>query len=190
MATPAGEARALECQRIRSAQRGDLGAFRELIDRYDRRLLYFVRRFCPDPHLALDVLQEVWVTLWRRLPELRVPEAFRVWLYQIAHDKAVSQLRRSRREEQARAVLRDSGNHQADPDWEPSIDQADLVHRGLAELTAEHRAVLTLRFLEDLSLEEIAESLRISLGTVKSRLHYAKLALREEVEKRVHGPSR
>src|SRR5262245_66154788 len=96
---------------VRAAQSGDTDAFRRLVDIYDRRLLYFVLRFLPDAHQALDVLQDVWLVVLRRLPGLRAPEAFRVWLYQIAHDKVVSLLRRQRREEEMYASL---GNHHAD----------------------------------------------------------------------------
>src|SRR5262245_41502859 len=167
------------------AARGDATAFRWLVDRYDRRLLYFVLRFLPDADRALDVLQEVWLTLFRRLPQLRAPEAFRVWLYQIAHDRVIDVVRRQQREEHAHEVLRNGLAEGADDPWE-QVDQAELVHHALKSLTPEHREVLLLRFLEDLSLEEIAATLRCSLGTVKSRLHYARQALRREVEKLVH----
>src|SRR5437588_12641577 len=81
------------------ARGGDADAFRRLVDAYDRRLLYFVLRFLPDTDRALDVLQDVWLTLFRRLPGLRAAEAFRVWLYQVAHDKVVDAVRRDRRRE-------------------------------------------------------------------------------------------
>lgn len=163
------------------ARDGDPAAFRLLVDRYDRRLLYFVLRFIADAERALDVLQDVWLTMFRRLASLRAPEAFRVWLYQIAHDRVVDVIRRQRREEEAQLVLR-NGFVEAEPGPEDWLDQADLVHHGLERLSPEHREVLLLRFLENLSLEEIAQTLRLSLGTVKSRLHYARLALRREVE--------
>src|ERR1700740_420677 len=90
---------------VRAAQQGDVAAFRCLVDCYDRRVLYFVLRFLPDSHQALDVMQEVWLALFNRLPSLRAPAAFRVWLYQIAHDQVVSQLRRQRRQEKIREKL-------------------------------------------------------------------------------------
>lgn len=131
---------------------------------------------------ALDVLQEVWVTIFRRLRKLRSPAAFRVWLYQIAHDKVVSLIRQSAREEAIHERLLDEQGNNAD-DADPIPDNAELVHRALGELSAEHREVLVLRFLEDLSLKEIAQLLRCSLGTVKSRLHYAKQAIKIKIER-------
>lgn len=167
------------------ARRGDADAFRLLVDQYDRRLLYFVLRFLPDADRALDVLQDVWLTLFRRLPELRAPAAFRVWLYQIAHDRVVDVLRRRKREQEGQVVLQ-NGFVEHESTFEDAFDRADLVHHGLEQLSPDHREVLLLRFLEDLSVEEIAATLRCSAGTVKSRLHYARLALRREVEKLVH----
>jgi RNA polymerase sigma-70 factor (ECF subfamily) len=171
---------------VRAAQRGDADAFRCLVDAYDRRLLYFLLRFLPDADRAADAVQEVWLTVLRRLPALRAPEAFRVWLYQIAHDRVVSLLRRDRREERAVAELRRRQPPEDNEGPEHACDDAELVHRGLALLAPEHREVLLLRFLEGLSVAEIAEALRISLGTVKSRLHYARQALRQHVEKLGH----
>jgi RNA polymerase sigma-70 factor (ECF subfamily) len=172
---------------VRAAQGGDVAAFRSLLDIYDRRLLYFVRRFLPDVNQALDVLQDVWLTVFRRLPALRAPEAFRVWLYQIAHDKVVSVLRRHRREDEVYADLRDRHADAADGDHELTFDRAELVHRALERLSPEHREVLLLRFLEGLSLEDIARAVGCGAGTVKSRLHYAKQALRQHVEKLSHA---
>ena len=167
---------------VLQAQQGDHEAFQSLVNQYDRRLLYYVMRFTNRQEQALDVLQEVWVTIFRRLRKLRSPAAFRVWLYQIAHDKVVSRIRQSVREEAIHERLLDERVTNAD-DADPISDNAERVHRALGKLSAEHREVLVLRFLEDLSLEEIAQLLRCSLGTVKSRLHYAKAAIKIKIER-------
>lgn len=83
------------------AQQGEPDAFRWLIDRYEQRLLYFVRRIVDDPDRALDVLQEIWITVFRRVRSLKTPAAFRVLLYQIAHNKAINQFRGDRRRKEA-----------------------------------------------------------------------------------------
>ncbi len=98
----------------------------------------------------------------------------------------VDVVRRDRREQEAHQALRASCNGAAAEDHETLLDQAEFVHHALEALSAEHREVLLLRFLAGLSLEEIADATRVSAGTVKSRLHYAKLALRREVERLVH----
>ncbi len=172
---------------VRRAREGDADAFRRLVDAYDRRLLYFVLRFLPDADQALDVLQDIWLTLFRRLPALRAPEAFRVWLYQLAHDRVVDVVRRLRREEHAREALEAACDPAPNGDnHEAAFDRAEFVHHALAALSEGHRAVLLLRFLEGLDLNEMAAALRCSVGTVKSRLHYAKQALRRELERLAH----
>jgi RNA polymerase sigma-70 factor (ECF subfamily) len=70
---------------------------------------------------------------------------------------------------------------------EVHFDNAELVHAGLQALSVDHRRVLTLRFIEDMTIEEIAAVIGCSAGTVKSRLHYAKLALRRQIEERTNG---
>lgn len=169
---------------VARAQRGDAAAFHVLVRAYELRLLYFIRRFERDEHRAADVMQEVWLTVYQKLSRLRTPGAFRSWVYQIAHDRVVSHVRRE---------LGVPGCIEMTDAEAESVDEfvrsevADAVHQALGRLSADHRAVLTLRFLEDLSLAEIAEVLREPLGTVKSRLHYAKEALRRCLrEEHVH----
>lgn len=167
------------------AQQGDRDAFSRLLDWYDRRLFYFVRRILGETDGALDILQSVWMTVHRRVGMLQSPGAFRVWLYRIAHDQAVSELRRRSKRpvlfEDAAIVEQAEGASAAEA-AETAFDNAELVHRALQDLSVDHRRVLTLRFLEDMSIEEIAEVVGCNPGTVKSRLHYAKLALRRRIE--------
>jgi RNA polymerase sigma-70 factor, ECF subfamily len=170
---------------IRAAAR-DQQAFRELVERYQRRLMYYVRRVLGDGADSLDVLQEVWLRVFLKLTSLQAPEAFRVWLYKIAHDEAVSHLRKRPRERTASEEV-DPAVAEADP-WNETdiLENAELVHRSLERLSQPHREVLTLRFLEDLGLAEIAEIVSCEIGTVKSRLHYAKASLREQMKGHFH----
>jgi RNA polymerase sigma-70 factor (ECF subfamily) len=144
-----------------------------------------VRGFVPDPQRALDVVQDVWLTVFRRLGTLRQTETFRAWLYQIAHDQVVRRVRSEIRDRKGEAAAREVAEREA-PDPPLGAENAELVHRGLAALSVEHREVLTLRFLEDMRLDEIAHATRCNVGTVKSRLHYAKQAMRQEVERLSH----
>lgn len=163
------------------ARNGDHEAFLFLVKRYERRIFYYLMRFTQNPDQAADVIQEIWITAFRGIRELRKPEAFRIWLYQIAHDKTVSSVRReARRDEVLEQIVAEPALNDSFDDC--SFEHAELVHRALGRLSPEHREVLTLRFLEDLKLEEIAEALRCQLGTVKSRLHYAKLEMRKLLE--------
>jgi len=169
---------------VLQAQRGDEEAFGQLMDRYDRKLVYYLMRFTASPELALDVAQEVWISVFRCLRKLHNPGVFRAWLYRIAHAKVVSQIRKQVREDQVLESF-SAEQEQSLSDEEPISGDPELVRRALATLSAEHREVLVLRFLEDMSLEEVAHALDCRLGTVKSRLHYAKQALKAQIETEV-----
>jgi RNA polymerase sigma-70 factor (ECF subfamily) len=166
---------------VLSAQQGDQDAFESLVTRYESRLLYYLTQFTNDPGLSADALQDVWVTVFRGLHRLRAPQAFRVWLYQVAHNRVMTLLLR----EAVQTELKEAwlNEHDIAPSLdEPESADAELVHRALAQIEPLHREVLVLRFFRDLTLEEIAEVVGVSLGTVKSRLHYAKQAIKPWLE--------
>lgn len=164
------------------AQQGQREALSQLIDLYDQRLLYFIRRILGDVDGALDVLQSVWLTVHRKIGTLKSPATFKVWLYRIAHDAAISELRRKIRRPVVVDELEIRGIVEETRGEEAAFDNAEIVHTALLALSIDHRRVLTLRFLEDMSMEQIAVVVGCTDGTVKSRLHYAKLALRRHIE--------
>ena len=166
------------------AQRGEPEAFRWLVDRYEQRLLYFIRRSVADADQALDVLQEVWMTVFRRIAALRAPEAFRVWLYRIARDKAIDHMRGDRRHKETVGESIDEATVDTAENSEgiERIENVELIHRLLNCLTPAHREIVTLRFLEQMVLDDIAAVVGCSIGTVKSRLHYAMRRLHEGIE--------
>lgn len=170
---------------VLSAQQGEVEAFRELVGIYERRLLYFIRRLCGDADSSLDILQETWLTVFRRLATLESPAAFRVWLYRIARDKTVDSLRRKHRHEELLTELADeqlSVSSANESDFALLAENVEAVHQALEKLSGPHREVLTLRFLEELSVEEISQIVRCSAGTVKSRLFHARRMLRQILE--------
>lgn len=181
-----------ELQRIQEhlwvlqAQDRSQDAFRNLVVLYERRIYYYIRRLLEGDDSADDVIQEVWLTAFRRIGSLRAPEAFRVWLYKIAHDRAVTFIRRQRRVVDVHHDYVEN-HEECDPcDETELLEQAEFVHHALDQISPAHREVITLRFLEDLSLEEIAKIIGCTAGTAKSRLHYGKLALRRKMEDMCH----
>lgn len=169
---------------IRQFQGGNSDAFVELVRRYERRLLYYLGRFERDPERALDILQEVWLSAWKARASLRVPDAFRTWLYRIAHGLVVGMIRlemQSKQAEQNRRLVLT-----VDVESDKAGESAEMVHFALARLTADHREVLTLRFLEDMTLREIADVTGVAEGTVKSRLHYATAAIQNVLKEQNH----
>ncbi len=180
--------RTRELLHVVMAQRGEADAFRWLVDRYEQRLLYFIRRSVADADRALDVLQEVWITVFRRIATLRTPEAFRVWLYRIARDKTIDQLRGDRRHKETHGESIDEATVDTAENSEgiERIENVKLIHRLLNRLTPAHREIVTLRFLEQMALDDIAAVVGCSIGTVKSRLHYAMRRLQEGIEEQNH----
>lgn len=165
------------------AQTGDREAFRNLVDLYDKRLFYFVRKVVGDTDDALDVLQSVWLQVHRKLAGLSSPNAFRVWIYRIAHSKAIDALRKLKKQPIAVDDVESMEPVAGQNDDENELfDNAELVHVALEDLSVDHRRVLTLRFLEDMTIDEIAEVTDQASGTVKSRIHYAKRSLRRRIK--------
>jgi RNA polymerase sigma-70 factor (ECF subfamily) len=165
---------------ILRCQMGDSDALAGLIERYQRPLRYFINRLLDDVQVSEDILQDTWLTVIGRIHGLKKPEAFSIWLYRIARNKVYQQLRRkkiwSKLNENIAAPNEDDNDV-------VSLDDAAKVHRCLKELRPEHKEVLMLRFLEQMSYQQIAEVLDCNPGTVKSRVYYAKLALKKELEK-------
>lgn len=174
-----------EALTVIAAQEGDGEAFRRLVNRYDARLLYFIRRIVGETESAYDVLQAAWLAVHRRLRSLKSPEAFRVWLYRIAHDQAVSQIRANVREELLLSALQETATSET-ADEQDSYDDAEQIHHALERLSVDHRRVLTLFFLEEMRIDEIAAVLNCPAGTVKSRLSAAKRALHVQIERAGH----
>jgi len=187
MAQDSSDSKASERVLVALAQSRDLAAFRQLVELYQSRLTYYVHRIIDRPNDSEDVMQDVWIVVHRRLASLESPGAFRVWLYKIAHDVAVSHLRRvSRAPQPLSDGVTTSDAVEAWDEFE-AMANVELVHRALQSLSREHREVLTLRFLEQMELRDIAQVTGCELGTVKSRLHYAKAHLRRHIEGLVDG---
>lgn len=159
----------------------DSDAFRELVELMQGRLLYYVRRLVVDEATAYDVLQEVWIAVFRRIRRLREVKAFRSWIYRIAHDKAVSHIRHEiSRTEVEEAFAQQNPSLAEESAW--NCEDISRMHKFLERINPLHREVLTLHFLEEMKYEEIAVVVGCSVGTVKSRIHYAKNSLRRLME--------
>jgi len=165
------------------AQRGDAGALEELIALWEPRLFYYVRRLVDQEADAWDVLQKTWVKLMRRVKTLRDPQALPRWLYTLARNTAIDHARARPADHLSLNEAEGYEEPRSEPNEEIGFDDAEAVHRALGRISAAHREVLTLFFLQDLSVEEIGEVIGVPQGTVKSRLYYARRALREEMEK-------
>lgn len=167
-----------ESRLISQAQRGDRSAFCELVRLHRFGVITVVYRMCGDVQLAEDMAQEAFLRAWKNLHSYKPKSPFRNWLYRIATNAALDVIRRDRQTVALESVqLRDE---EMSP--ETALVQKEMgerVQQAILELPPASRAVLILREYEGLSYKEIAETLGVPLGTVMSRLNYARTTLRQ-----------
>ena len=161
---------------------GDERAFEELVVRHEAKLRRVAMGIVDDAALAEDVAQESFLTACRKAASFRGEGSVGSWLVQIAVRRALDELRRRGRR----------GEVALEPSREPSsephrgMDAGWDIRRALDGLTPEHRAALTLREVEGMSYREIADATGWPLGSVATRIHRARLALRAELGERRH----
>jgi RNA polymerase sigma-70 factor (ECF subfamily) len=165
---------------VTQAQLGDDDAFMKLVAHYNGHLLYYIRRLLEDTHRSDDVLQEVWLMAYKRINTVRDASAFSIWLYRIARNRVIRLLRDERRnvfvEQYDESDLIDDGSESL------LFDDINKLHRVLKTLSPEHKEAIVLRFFEEMSYQEISDIMGCSIGTVRSRIHYAKEELRRKME--------
>lgn len=165
------------------AQVRDGEALSDLVQRWHGRLLAHARRLTGDQHGAEEAVQEAWVGVVKGITKLKSASMFDFWVYKIVGRECVNWVNRRRR---SRRDGDDAGL--ADAKSEPDLSQSpgDL-ERMMRVLSVEHREVLTLHYMEGWDVEQIAAALEVKIGTVKSRLHYAREHVRREMGCQSHG---
>ncbi len=164
---------------VARARAGDTAAFAALVRRHQDRVFGFILRMLDTRDEAMELTQDVFVKAWQALPGWRPEARFSTWLLQIARNAALDQLRRRR---VVQFAPLDDGMDVADTAPGPEARYASrqrqaLLDHALQQIAAEHREILLLREIEDLSYGELAAVLGIAEGTVKSRLARARAAL-------------
>jgi len=165
-----------EAALVSQAQAGDRAAFGELVYLHRAGVINVVYRLCGDAQLAEDAAQEAFIRAWQHLPAYQPRSPFRNWLYRIATNVALDTLRRERQTITLEAVQLRSATTGPEAACERS-ERAEGVRAAVLALPPASRTVLVLREYEGLSYREIAETLGIPIGTVMSRLNYARTQL-------------
>ena len=165
---------------VNQAKHGDREAFDALARLTGDRCMAIAFRILRDFDLADDAVQTALLTAWRDIRALRDPELFEPWLHRILTNACYAEARRRRRWSEGIRLLPVEPVH--GPDEYLTVESRDQLERGFRRLTVEQRAVLVFHHYLDLPLPEVAERLGIPLGTVKSRMHHAKRALRAGLE--------
>jgi RNA polymerase sigma-70 factor (ECF subfamily) len=169
-------------------------AFKALAERYYPRVYRMLLALTRSEDAAMDLTQETFVKALQALPNFSMASSFYTWLYRIARNAAYDRFRRGRTQAEteyddgfeARTMPGASGSTPMDPPRAVAArERLVAVREALDELRPEHREILVLREMEDLSYEEIAASLDLKMGTVMSRLFAARMRLREALEARL-----
>jgi RNA polymerase sigma-70 factor (ECF subfamily) len=177
---------------VQQCASGDDGACARLVSDHQRMVYQLGLNLLGDPQEALDLSQEVFLRVFRTLPQFRGQSSLRTWIYRIVVNQASNRLRWWRRRHRASQVPIDDhaathgelaeSHAYAQPDRVlQQRETAGRVWEALSQLPFDHRAAIILREIEGLSYEEIATSLGIAVGTVKSRLARARALLRESL---------
>jgi RNA polymerase sigma-70 factor, ECF subfamily len=164
---------------IERARGGDRDAYARLAQAASHRWFAIALRVLRDDDAARDVLQAALVQVWRDLPSLRDPDRFDAWSYRLVINACRSARRQNRHPVVSLDLAFDSPTV---GDSQLSVARRDELERAFARLSVEQRAVLVLLYYEDRSVAEIAATLGISAGTVKSRLHAARAAMRAAID--------
>ncbi len=169
-------------------RKGDQQAFTEVVDRYKNRVHWLVRRMVGSPDDE-DLTQEVFLRVYQAIPGFQARSTFKTWLFRIAHNLCLTELKKRGRRGEHLSIDEEGDEklHSLLPQvrgLEEEIERRDIslaVQSLVAELPLQYRTVLTLFYMQQASYEEIAETMGIPLGTVKTYMHRARLCLRDRL---------
>ena len=178
---------------IRRAQHGDADAFEQLLLEHQKNVYNLCYRMAGNPDDAMDLSQETFLRAWRCLDQYQFASAFSTWLYRLCSNICIDFLRRRRRQQTVPLTFEDADGEEqtyAVPDAQPLPEEQvelkltrETLAAAMAQLLPEHRAVLQLRVVNEMSYEQIADVLDIQIGTVKSRLSRARNQLKKILER-------
>jgi RNA polymerase sigma-70 factor, ECF subfamily len=171
---------------VRAAQKGDMAAFEALVARHRDKLYARAYSMMRNEEEAIDLSQEAWVKGWQRLAQFQGESSFATWMTRIVINLCLDQLRRQKRQraESIEAMDEEDGGGGVErhmpvisPNPAAGLERAELrqrIDRALDQLSHEHRTVLVMHEFEEMEYKEIAKAMGCSIGTVMSRLFYAR----------------
>src|SRR6266853_6722762 len=184
MATQPDNTKVSDEKLVRGAQKGDMVAFEELVARHRDKLYARAFSMMRNEDEAIDLSQEAWVKGWQRLKQFQGESSFGTWLTRIVINLCLDQLRKQKRHrtDSIEAMSEESGGVErqmpiVDVNPTAGLERTELrqrIDRALGQLSYEHRTVLVLHEFEEMEYKEIAKTMGCSIGTVMSRLFYAR----------------
>ncbi len=167
---------------VMRTQDGDASAWRTLVGIWEKRLYRHARRLTGHHEAARDVTQEAWLAMLRGISRLDDPARFRPWAYRIVTNKAADWTRRQQRRRKLLASVQEEAARDAQD--KPAANGGPLtdLREAIQQLPSDRRALISMLYVDGMSLEEIADVLRIPVGTVKSRLFSVRQELKAIIE--------
>ncbi len=194
---PRQSERSIDQALVERAQQGDKRAFDLLVRKYQHKIVKLISRYIADPNEALDVAQEAFIKAYRALPNFRGDSAFYTWLYRIAINTAKNWLvSKGRRPPESDVAAEDAEQLEAGgslrdydtPDQILAKDEVErAVYEAIDELPHDLRTAITLREMEGMSYEEIAQAMDCPVGTVRSRIFRAREAIDKKLKPLLQG---
>ncbi|MCA9774498.1 MAG: sigma-70 family RNA polymerase sigma factor [Myxococcales bacterium] len=176
---------------VRLTKRGDQAAFRELVERYQRKIFSVALGMVGNSDDAMDITQETFISAYRSVKNFRGDSSFYTWICRIAINLGIDMKRRNARsfnadEQEIEALEQSSGANNPESgnprDAYFQAERREAITKAIEQLPPAQRSTIILREVDGLSYEEIASTLKISKGTVMSRLHYARKRLQGQLE--------
>ncbi|MCC6153480.1 MAG: RNA polymerase sigma factor [Candidatus Hydrogenedentes bacterium] len=173
---------------VQRTRAGEVEAFSELVRRHERVVFNLAYRFMRDNALAEDMAQEAFLKAYRLLHGFRGDCSFSTWLYRVTSSVCLTELNRRKR----RGEVELTPSHEDESSTEPdeTSDMPELIRRCVTKLPERYATIVSLYYLQEVPYEDIAETMRIPMGTLKTWMHRARLQLRKIVEKemKANGP--
>lgn len=173
---------------VDASKRGDQDAFARLVQRYQRHIFNLVFRILQQYDEATEITQETFLAAWQGLPSFRGDARFPTWLYRIAYNCSLKQLEQRKRDRALQAAIQAEQflKHVDDSERAEAVleasDRQNMIYEQLSSLPAKYRIVLVLRHLQEMTYEEMAETLTMPIGTIKTHLFRARNLLKERLE--------
>jgi RNA polymerase sigma-70 factor (ECF subfamily) len=191
-------------QLVARLKQGESAAFDEIVRRYELKVFNLARGLTHNEDDALDAMQDCFLSVFKSIGRFKEESSLSTWIYRIAMNSALMRIRKRKNADRTVSIDEympsfDEDGHRVAvvPDWHPAVDQlllnkelGDLLRQWIAELPPEYRTVFVMRDQEGLANEEVAAVLKLSVAAVKSRLHRARIYLRERAKGYVYSGGR
>lgn len=176
---------------VRNCLKGEAKAWKMLVDFYSRKIFNLAYQFAGTPQEAEDLTQEIFLKLYNSLEKYDFERDFSAWFLTLARNFLIDEFRRTRLEKSQRADFEELNTAAAEADGPEnrllSQEKAELVRQALLQLSPELRTVLVLREIEGFSYEEIAQKMKLPLGTVKSRVNRGRIQIAQAILEKTGG---